>query len=94
MVLLQIIINVNVWSLIFICNAFTDDNDTIPAIFRNKLNEITVLDSSDVVTWDLNCKGVSTVKSYYLHLLILLSPLSLVLLGGSLGKLFGRLQLP
>jgi len=56
-----------VWFPIFIRNAFVDD--TILTSFLNKLNEITPQDSTDAVSWDLNSKGIFTVKSYYLKLL-------------------------
>jgi len=56
-----------VWSPVFIRDAFMDD--TRLATFLDKLNEITPLDSPDAVTWNLNSKGIFTIKSYYLKLL-------------------------
>ena len=79
-----------VWSPIFIRDALVAD--TILATFLSKLSEISVHDSSDAVTWDLNPKGFFTIKSYYLKLLS--SLWSLDFWGGSLGKSFGRVWLP
>jgi len=70
-----------VWSPIFIRDAFVDD--TSLATFLNKLNEITPLDSLDVVAWNLNSKGVFTIKSYYIKLL---SYSSLAFLASSVGR--------
>jgi len=56
-----------VWAPVFIRDAFVDDSTL--SSFLNKLNEVTPNDSNDEVSWDLNSKGVFTVKSYYLKLL-------------------------
>ena len=56
-----------VWSPFFIHDALVDDS--ILATFLSKLSEIIPRDSPDVVTWDLNSKGVFIVKSSYLELL-------------------------
>ena len=58
-------------------------DDTSLATFLNKLNGITPLDSPDVVTWNLNSKGIFTVKSYYLNLL---SYSSLAFQASSIGR--------
>jgi len=79
-----------VWSPIFIRDAFVDD--TSLASFLNKLNEINTRDSPNAVIWNLNSKGVFTVKSYYFKLLSPSpQPFKLILLGGFLGKLFGKI---
>jgi len=56
-----------VWSSVFIRDAFVDDS--ILTDFLSKLNEVTPQDSTDAVSWNLNSKGIFTVKSYYLKLL-------------------------
>ena len=55
------------WSLVFIRNAFVDDS--ILTSFLNKLNEVKPQEAIDMVSWDLNAKGVFTVKSHYIKLL-------------------------
>ena len=47
------------WSPDFIRDALVDDS--IFATFLHKLSEITLHESSDAVTWDLNPKGFFTV---------------------------------
>ena len=56
---------------------------------------ITPLDSLDAMIWNLNSKGVFTVKSYYFKLLSYSPlPMKLVLFCGSLGKLFAKFSSP
>jgi len=79
-----------VWSPVFTRDALVVD--TSLATVLNKLNEISSRDSPDAVIWNLNSKGVFIVNSYYFKLLYLPRlPLKLVLLGGFLGKLFGKI---
>lgn len=67
------VLDVNIWSPIFVRDGFVED-DTL-ASFLDKLNEAKLGDSlSDMVGWDLNSKGVFSVRSYYLKLLLLRFP--------------------
>ena len=72
---------VAVWAPVFIRDAFVDDSTL--SSFLTKLNEVTPHDSNDEVSWDLNSKGVFTIKSYYLKII---SYSSYVIQSGSFGR--------